>query len=265
MKPPIEDPNIKLTEDTDVFGTLHEKGAKITIVSKQGEFNGRRVRVPPPEFEALMLQTAVSSASKAADCKKSIRYSESIIDSILALDIDDENHLKFFEFCKCSMSSIAFSVSAAESWANKSIASLGEKNNEPMKLILERPGKSDREVLSNSVASDRSVLLVPKLFQLVPQVFGVEKLRESSTLKKNIKELIDDRNIVMHMQQKLTIEKIERERTSFAVKLFSSDPFKPSEGVLKYMNYIYDHSSADAPEWLTDLWGELNRSKRKAK
>ncbi len=265
MKPPIEDPNISVTQDSEVFGDLVGKGTKITIVSKQGEFNGQKIRIPPPEFEALMLQTAISSALNAVMIKKEIQCSKSKFDSVLSLDVNDENHFKFFEFCKHSMSSIAFSISSAESWSNKSIALLGQTENGPMKLIFKRPNKPEREVLSDSVASDRFIPFVSKIFQFVPQVFHVDELKESSTLRKDIKNLVEDRNVIMHMQQKLTLNNIESERASFAVKLFSVNPFRAPDAILKYMDYVYSHSGTNAPEWLEDLRLELKKSKRRIK
>jgi hypothetical protein len=76
-----------------------------------------------------------------------------------------------------------FSISAIESWANKSIEVHGLIQGQPSVLILKRPDKPDREIKSNSVGSDLGIPIRPKLFQLVPQVFSVEPLKKHSTLR----------------------------------------------------------------------------------
>jgi hypothetical protein len=265
MKHLLEDNNISVKEDTDVFGQVAKAGAKIICVSKQGEYNGLTMRVPPPEFEALMLFNSLEAAAKSESVKKLVETSKSADDQLLQVTINDSNHANFFQTCQNAMTAITFSVSALESWANKSIFILGQIDGKPSKLILKRPGKPDREVSSDKVAEDQSISIRPKLFQLIPQVFGATPLKESSTLRNKIISLVDERNIVMHMQQKLTIAKEETERVSFAIKLFKVNTFLSTENAIIYMSYIYENSVHLAPDWLIKAESELKNLKKKLK
>lgn len=159
--------------------------------------------------------------------------------------------------CQHAMAAVAFSISAIESWANKSIAVYGIKNGQPIELTLERPDKPARKVLSDAVASDRRITIREKIFQLIPQVFNAEPLRYHSTLKKELIHIIEERNIVMHMQQKITLSDSEFERVSYAVKLYKTSAFKAPEIVLNYMNYIYRKSNTEEALWVTEARKKL--------
>ncbi|WP_166267117.1 hypothetical protein [Marinobacter caseinilyticus] len=263
MKHLLEDNNIRLKEDADVFGRIAKAGAKVICVSKQGEFNGFAMRVPPPEFEALMLFNSLEAAGKAQTIKRLVETSKNEVDQILEVEVSETNHAKFFQACQNSMTAITFAVSALESWANKSIAILGQKNGEPSRLVIERPDKPNREVLSDQVPQDLKIPIRVKLFQLLPQVFEVAPLKASSTLRHQIIDLVEDRNIVMHMQQKLNLSNEEVDRVSFAIKLFKTNSFTPTEHAINYMSYIYESSDRGVPMWLQKAQSELKSLKRK--
>lgn len=263
MKHLLEDNNIRLKEDADVIGRIAQAGAKVICVSKQGRFNGFAMRVPPPEFEALMLFNSLEAAGKAQAIKKLVETSKNKDDQILEVEINENNHAKFFQACQNSMTAITFAVSALESWANKSIAIFGQKNGQPSSLIIERPDKPSREVISDQVPQDLKIPVRVKLFQLVPQVFDVAPLKSSSTLRQQIDGLVEERNIVMHMQQKLNLSNEEVDRVSFAIKLFKTNSFTPSEHAVNYMSYVYESSDRAVPAWLKKAQSELKSLKRK--
>jgi hypothetical protein len=248
----LEDSNIKVTKDTQLHDQIVKAGAKITIISKQGIFNGFKMRVPPPEYEALFISSALQSAAKAEEIKKMIKLSKSQYDGLYEVDIDEDNQTRFFQMCLNAMAAITFSVSALESWANKSIAIYGTKEGVPIELTIERPDKPDRKVISDKVASDQSIPIRPKIFQLVPQVFNSEPLTCHSTLKKEISDIIDERNIIMHMQQKLSLSNNEEfERFSYAIKLYKTNAFVAPEAATNYMNYVYGKSNIEEALWVT--------------
>lgn len=258
----LEDNNITIAEDTDIFGISVDAGTKVIVVSKQGEFNGIKMRVPPPEFEALMFFNALESAAKAEVLKKMVCISKSSFDSLFEVSESESDRNNFFAACQNAMASVAFSISAIESWANKSIEILGQKDGKPTELTLQRPGKPEKKVLTNKIASDIGISIRVKLFQLVPQVFSIEPLKEHSTLRKQLINLIDERNIVMHMQSKVTVSNQDMDRVSYAIKLFKINSFNAPELILKYLDYIYSKSLIDKTEWISVAHKKLLNLKR---
>ncbi|PSU55161.1 hypothetical protein [Photobacterium phosphoreum] len=262
----LEDNNLSVLEDTILpCGQLAKGGSKVTIVSTEGEYNGYKMRVPPPEFEALMFFNALEAATKAEQLKKLIKINKSIFDGMPEVDTSSENMQTFFNMCQQAMSSITFSISSIESWVNKSFVLFGRKNGELIRLKLSRPDKSDRFISSDKVASDLGVSIRPKIFQLAPQIYNVPALKEHSTLRKSIKDLIDERNIIMHMQSNLTLNDIDLGRVSYAVKLFKINAFEGPELILRYLNYIYEKSSISAPTWLEVANRDLKSRRKKIK
>ncbi len=262
MKHFLEDHNISVKDDTEAFGFSIAAGSKITCTSKQGNFNGLKMRIPPPEFEALMFFSAFEAAARSEVIKKMVKVNKSAFDSMLEVESSDDNHKNFFAACQNSMAAVAFSISAIESWVNKSIELYGLKDGQPSELILQRPGKSDRKVLTSKVASDLAIPLRAKLFQLVPQVFSVQPLKAHSTLRSNVNDLIDERNIVMHMQSKLSLEDQGFDRVSYAVKLFKTNSFLAPELVLKYVKFIYSKSEIPIASWVNVAGDEIEAIKK---
>jgi hypothetical protein len=259
----LEDKNIKVAKDTKLYDKAVKAGAKITILSKQGVFNGFKMRVPPPEYESLFIDLALESAAKAEEVKKIIEISKSTYDGLYEVGIDGDNYTRFFRMCQNAMAAVTFAISALESWANKSIAIYGIKEGKPIELTIERPDKPVRKVMSDTVASDLSIPIRPKIFQLIPQVFNAEQLKYHSSLKKELGNIIDERNIIMHMQQKLTLSNNEEfERSSYAIKLYKINAFIALEIVLNYMNYIYGKSNIDEALWITYARKKLKSLRR---
>ena len=128
--------------------------------------------------------------------------------------------------------------------------------------LLEECKKTDRKVLTSKVASDLGIPLRAKLFQLVPQVFDVQPLKAHSTLRSNVNNLIDERNIVMHMQSKLSLEDQDLDRVSYAVKLFKTNSFLAPELVLKYVKYIYSKSEIPIAPWVNVAGTEIEAIKK---
>ncbi|EGQ8037390.1 hypothetical protein ACXIU3_23275 [Vibrio parahaemolyticus] len=262
----LEDNNISVTHDTVLpSGHLVKAGSKVTTISSQGEYNGYKMRVPPPEFEALMFFNALEAAFKAEQMKKDILIQRSGFDGMFEIDTSEENMQKFFAMCQQAMAAITFSISAIESWVNKSFVLHGKVDGKPTQLRLERPNKTAREIFSDKIASDHSIPIRPKLFQLAPQVFNVPPLKEHSSLRKAVSELVDERNIVMHMQSSLTISSLEFDRVSYAVKLYKVSAFHGPEQILMYFNYIYEKSALPTPLWLSVASGELKSCRKKLK
>jgi hypothetical protein len=258
----LEDNNISVAEDTEVFGFSIAAGSKVICTSKQGDFNGFKMRIPPPEFESLMLFSAFEASARAETIKKMVSVQTSQFDSMLEVEDSELNRKNFFSACQNAMASVAFTISAVESWVNKSIEIYGLKDGNPIELILERPNKPDRKVLSSKVASDLRIPLRAKLFQLIPQVFGVAPLKAHSTLRSSINDLINERNVIMHMQSKLSLEDRELDRVSYAIKLFKTDSFKAPELILKYLNFIYSKSDISTAQWVS-VAADENKTMRK--
>jgi len=261
----VEDKNVKVARDTILDGRIIDAGAKVTFLSRQGHYSGFKMRVPPPEFESLLFFNALESAAKAETLKKMIKVVKSDFDGLPQIDLDDKNRLNFYNMCQNGMASAAFSVSAIESWANNSFAIYGLENGRPTELTLKRPNKSDRKIMSDLVASDTSIPIRPKLFQLVPQVFLCPQLKDHSTLKGKIGDVIEERNIVMHMQNTLNISDEEVERVNYAVKLFKVNCFSAPETILNYLSYVYDHSNIEEVMWVKKAKSDLAKLKKKLK
>ncbi len=261
----VEDKNIKVTEDTELDGVTIDAGAKLNFVLRQGQYSGFTMRVPPPEFEALLFFSALESAANAETLKKMIKVEKSSFDGMIQINDEDSNRSLFYSMCQNAMASVAFSVSAIESWANNSIYLYGLKNGNPTELTLKRPNKSDRKVMSDSVASDISIPIRPKLFQLVPQVFSCPQLKEHSTLRKRLGGIVEERNIVMHMQNTINISNEEVERVNYAVQLYKVNSLMSPEVILSYITYIYDNSSIDEAQWVAVAKKEIAKLKKKLK
>jgi hypothetical protein len=261
----VEDKNIKLVENAIINGENIKAGTKIIAILRQGNYLGYKMRVPPPEFEALLFFTALDSAAKAEILKKDIVFNKSKSDGLLEVDLEDQNRLNFYNMCQYGMASVAFAVSAIESWANNSIAIYGLNNGKPTELTMRRPNKTDKKIMSNQVASDISIPIRPKLFQLVPQVFSCPPLKEHSALKRKVGNIIEERNIIMHMQNTLKLSDKEVERVNYAVKLFKVNCFMAPEIMLQYINYIYKNSQIGDSIWIATAKKELYKLKKSLK
>lgn len=262
----LEDKNISLAHDVILpNGQLAEGGSKITILSSQGCFNGYNMRVPPPEFEALMFFNSLDAAVKAEILKKGIKVQKSNFDKIPEVDSSGENMKLFFAMCQQAMAAITFSIGAIESWVNKSFILYGTENGKVSQLKLERPGKPDRIIAADKIASDPSIPIRPKIFQLAPQIFNVQPLKAHSTLRNAVADIVDERNIVMHMQSSLSINNMELDRVGYAVKLYKISALNGPEQVLKYLNYIYQNSAISSPSWLEIANNELKVVRKKLK
>lgn len=261
----VENKGVRLKEDAVLHGNLIEAGTRLNFVLRQGKYSGFKMRVPPPEFEALLFFNAIECAAKAETFKKLLKIDKSSFDGLPEVNYESENRGIFFSICQNAMAAVAFSVSAIESWANNCIAIHGGKEGQAMELILKRPNKPDKKVMSNSVASDISIPVRPKLFQLVPQVFMCPQLKEHSTLRKKVGEIIDERNIVMHMQNILSIDEKEVERVNYAVKLYKVNSFLAPETIINYVSYVYEKSEIEKALWVSVAKKEIAKLKRKLK
>lgn len=262
----VEDEFLKVKDDFIFGDQIAPAGSKIQIVSKQGQFNGLTLRIPPPEFEGLLLNTAIDSAAKAFLMQKEIPTIKSDFDGIKEVELTSDAKRQFFQYCQQVMISSAFSVSAIESWANKTIQLLGRgKNLQPIKLEFENLKGKKSYFNSDQIASQRSITLVPKLFQLVPQVLNSKTLKPHSTLRKKLVTIIEDRNAVMHMQQDLNIDEQLIKRSDFAVKMFVTNPFDSVSTILKIINFFYENSDNEQPDWLAYNEQELTKIQRKYK
>lgn len=92
----LEDNNVKVTKDSEIDGQIIKAGSKITIISQQGVYSGTKMRIPPPEYEALFIFLALKSAEKAEETKKKIEISKSSFDGLSEVDLDDNNQKSFF-------------------------------------------------------------------------------------------------------------------------------------------------------------------------
>jgi hypothetical protein len=261
----LEDNNIKITKDIELYGRIARAGARIICVSKQGDYSGFKMRVPPPEFEALLFFTALESAAKAEVLKKMVAVSKSEFDGLQEVTDSVGNRSNFFAMCQNAMAAVAFSISAIESWANKSIAIHGLVQGQPSELVFKRPNKQDRRVMSDSVASDLGIPIRPKVFQLVPQVFSTAPLKDYSTLRHRLGEIVAERNIVMHMQHKPNIVDKKVGRVTYAIKLFKTNAFMAPETILNYVSYIYGNSKIEEPSWVSIAKKELETLKKRLK
>jgi len=261
----VEDRNIKVSEDTEVDGRIVEAGTKLTFLLRQGQYSGFKMRVPPPEFEALLFFHALEAAAKAETLKKMIKVEKAEFDGLPQVSLEDQNSSTFYSMCQNGMASVAFSVSAIESWANNSIAIHGLNAGQPKELVLKRPNKADKKVKSNLVASDPNIPIRPKLFQLVPQVYSCPQLKEHSTLRKRVGEVVEERNIVMHMQNTLRVLDEEVERVNYAVRLFKVNSFLAPETILNYVSYVYEHSNIEEASWISVAKQQLATLKKKLK
>lgn len=261
----IEDPHLSVTKDTNVFGTKVLAGTKITIVSKQGDFNGLKMRIPPPEFEALMLFSAIDSAAKSEVLKKLVTVNRSKDDGVLEVSDTDTDKNNFFASCQNAMTAVAFSISALESWANKSIAVFGQKNGSPTTLKLERPNKQPKEIRSDKVASDSGIPIKAKLFQIIPQVLSITPLKQHSTMREKIGSLIDERNVVMHMQPNLKLKDTDGNRASYAIKLFKTNALLTPELVIQFLEFNYSKANMEMPQWIEIAKEQVKSLKNKIK
>lgn len=223
------------------------------------------MRVPPPEFEALMFFNSLEAAIKAETLKKNIKVHKSSLDKMPEIDTSDENMKMFFAMCQQAMAAITFSISAIESWINKSLVLYGTDDGKVLQLRLERPNKPDKIVAADKVSSDISIPIRPKIFQLAPQIFDVQPLKQHSSLRKSLADVVDERNIIMHMQSNLSISNIELDRVSYAVKLYKVSALNGPEQVLKYLNYIYQSTAIPSPSWLDAANSEFKIARKKLK
>tara|TARA_Y100001934_G_C12182827_1_gene692456 strand:- start:729 stop:1037 length:309 start_codon:yes stop_codon:yes gene_type:complete len=90
-----------------------------------------------------------------------------------------------------------------------------------------------------------------------PDGYKVQPLKDHSTLRSDVSHLIDERNIVMHMQSKLSLEDQDLDRPSYAIKLFKTNSFRAPELVLKYVKFIYSASEIPIPPWVNIAGAEI--------
>lgn len=247
----IRDRNITVVEDTIVFGHQIKKGSKITIVSTAGEYNGFKMRVPPPEFEALFFDHALSAALVARNLKKQISIITSDFDGMPAIENTDKNYLTFFEFSQNFMASIAFTLSALESWVNNTIQSHVDEKNQPVKIEIEVEQKGKKRTISELntlIPNNRDFSISRKIFRVIPKILNVKELSEHNKLRKELNDLVEERNIIMHMQD----DAQQRNKINFAVSMYKRDDFYPIDLVLQYWNKMY-YGTESMPMWISDM------------
>lgn len=255
----IQNRNVKTTKDADLFGRKVSKGASVRVISSVGDYNGFKMRVPPPEFEALFLDHALSASILASELKSKIRCSKSTEDGMYEIEIDSENYLKFFEFSQNFMASIAFSISALESWANNTIQSYVTDDYKPVLMEIEVEENRNKKILkefSNLIPSNRKFSIQRKVFRVIPIILNCGELSEHNKVRKEISTLIEDRNTIMHMQDNIN----ERTKINFAVSMFKRDNFYPVDLVVRYFNLLYKNAGSK-PKWLIDIVEKRKRFK----
>lgn len=250
----------KIKGDQYIYGSFVKDGTDIHIKSI-ANFEGFECRIWSPEFHGIMLDSAIFHALEAEVIRKKLDYVVGATDGIKELAETESNTENSFRSIQHSLNCIVMSVACLEAWSNRIIQSELKGS-----LRFERVTKRGKEVVewgSSRIENDADLL--EKLFVVIPTIFGIKPVEASATIRSRIKEIIADRNALVHMKGNPQLNGQLETRRTLALKLLRRNPLLIVKNVISPIKMLYEKSNKESPIWLTENIGTLAVAEKRAK
>jgi len=250
----------KIKGDQYINGSFVRDGTDIHIKSI-ANFEGFECRIWSPEFHGIMLDSAIFHAYEAEAIRKKLEYVIGTTDGVKELAETESNTENSFQSIQHSLTCIIMSIACLEAWSNRII-----QNELKGSLKFERTTKNGITVVeweSSRVEKDSDLL--EKLFVVIPILFGIKPVDPSATVRSRIKEIIADRNALVHMKGNPHLNGQTETRRNLALKLLRRNSLLIVKNVISPIKMIYEKSNKDMPIWLTENIGSLVIAEKRAK
>ena len=250
----------KVKGDQYIYGSFVKDGTDIHIKSI-AKFEGFECRIWSPEFHGIMLDSAIFHALEAEGIRKRLEYVVGTTDGIKELAETESNTENSFRSIQHSLNCIVMSVACLEAWSNRII-----KSEVKGSLRVERTTKAGKEVVEWGASRiEKGADLLEKLFVVIPTIFGIKPVEASATVRTRIKEIIDDRNALVHMKGNPRLNGQIETRRTLALKLLRRNPLLIVKNVISPIKMIYEKANKEIPIWLTENIGTLTVAEKRAK
>lgn len=232
----------KIKGDQYLYDSFIKDGTDIQVKSI-AQFEGFECRVWSPEFHGIMLDSAITHAREAEILRRKLQYN--LYDGVLELTESTENTENSFKSIQHSLNCIVMSIACLEAWVNKTI-----RNELSSSLKFIRTNKE--EVFWGAPRIEKDSDLLEKLFIVIPLIFGISPVKEHVTVRLRIKELISDRNSLMHMKQSPKIGGENGSRRNLALKLLRRNSLLVIKNTISPIKMLYEKSNKEVPVWLSE-------------
>ena len=232
----------KIKGDQCIHGLFVKDGTDIHIKSI-ANFEGFECRIWAPEFHGIMLDSAIFHAAEAEAIRKKLKYVSGTTDGIKELAETESNTENSFRSIQHSLNCIVMSIACLEAWSNRIIQSELKGS-----LKFERATPKGIVVLEwESSRIERDSDLLEKLFVVIPILFGIKPIGPSTTVRSRIKEIIADRNALIHMKGKPKLNGQVKTRRTLALKLLRRNSLFIVKNVISPIKMIYGKSIKEIP------------------
>ena len=250
----------KINGDQYIYGSFVKDGTDIQIKSI-AKFEGFECRIWAPEFHGIMLDSAISHALEAEILRKKLEYIVGATDGIKELAETEPNTENSFRSIQHSMNCIVMSIACLEAWSNRTI------QNELKEILkFERKTIKGTEVVEwKSAQIERNSDLIEKLFVVIPIIFGIKPIEPSAPIRSRVKEIIIDRNALVHMKGNPKLNGQTESRRTLALKLLRRNPLLIVKNIISPIKMIYEKSNKELPIWLTENIGTLALAEKRVK
>jgi hypothetical protein len=250
----------KVKGDQYIYGSFVKDGTDIHIKSI-ANFEGFECRIWSPEFHGIMLDSAIFHAAEAEAIRKKLEYEVGATDGVKELAETESNTENSFRSIQHSLNCIVMSVACLEAWSNRIIQSELKGS-----LRFERTTKNGTDFVEwESSRIEKDSDLLEKVFVVIPALFGIKRIEPSTTVRSRIKEIIDDRNALVHMKGNPKLNGHTETRRTLALKLLRRNPLLIVKNVISSIKMIYEKSNREIPVWLTENIGTLVIAEKRSK
>lgn len=250
----------KVKGDQYIYGSFVKDGTDIHIKSI-ATFEGFECRIWSPEFHGLMLDSAIFHAVEAEVIRKKLEYTVGATDGVKELVETESNTENSFRSIQHSLNCIVMSIACLEAWSNRIIQTELKGG-----LRFERTTKNGTFVVEwESSRIEKDLDLMEKLFVIVPILFGIKPIEQSATVRSRIKQIIADRNALIHMKGNPHFNGQIETRRNLALKLLRRNPLLIVKNVISAIKMVYEKSNKQIPIWLTENISSLVIAEGRAK
>ncbi|MFO1368295.1 MAG: hypothetical protein U1F46_04800 [Marinagarivorans sp.] len=239
----------KVKGDQDIFGVLFKDGAEIRIKSV-ADFEGFKCRIWAPEFQGILLDSAIRDAKEAEILRKSLVYKNSEFDGVRELEDSIDNTKNSYRVMQLAMSCMSSSINSVEAWINKIIQS-----EIACTLVFHRLNGSKVEWGANRIEEDLST--GEKIFNVIPAIFGINPIQPHVTSRQRFNQLISERNAIVHLKNTPKIGDHKSKRANLALKLLRRNSLLVPKNTISMIRLLHEKSGRDIPAWLAENIGAL--------
>ena len=250
----------KISGDQYIHGSFVKDGTDIHIKSI-ATFEGFECRLWSPEFHGIMLDSAIYHAKESECLRRKLKYIVGEVDGVKELAETESNTENSFRVIQHSINCVVMSIACLEAWANRII-----KNELKGSLKFDRTVKDSLKTVEWGAARiEKDADLLEKLFVVIPLIYGIPAFKEHVTARVRIKELINDRNVLVHMKGNPKINGHVETRRALSLKLLRRDPLLIVKNIIAPIKIIYEKSNKEQPLWLSENIGSLALAEKQAK